>query len=138
MLLGRQIVDTGGVEGASEGLGLLPFDTVMHPTKLTRPTTIALRALPPAWSMLDGLTVTGYEIRNGRLTDGDGDDRLQVSAAGNVLATTVHGLLEDPGVLAALFGRRPIVTLDDTFEQLADAVDAHLDTDLLHRLVGER
>ena len=138
MLLGRQIVDTGGVEGASEGLGLLPFDTVMHPTKLTRPTTIALRALPPAWSMLDGLTVTGYEIRNGRLTDGDGDDRLQVSAAGNVLATTVHGLLEDPGVLAALFGRRPIVTLDDTFEQLADAVDAHLDTDLVHRLVGER
>ena len=69
----------------------------MHPTKLTRPTTIALRDLPPVWSMLDGLTVTGYEIRNGRLTTAaTADDRVQVCGAGSVLATTVHGLLEDP------------------------------------------
>ena len=91
--------------------------------------------------MLDGLTVSGYEIRNGRLTTGttvDPDDRLQVCGAGSVLATTVHGLLEDPAVLAALFGRRPAVGLDDTFEQLADVVDAHLDPGLLRRMVSDR
>ncbi|MFT3855283.1 MAG: cobyric acid synthase [Ilumatobacteraceae bacterium] len=137
MLLGRRIVDPGGVEGASDGLALLPFDTVMHPTKLTRPTAVALHDLPAPWAMLDGLDVTGYEIRNGRLTAaGASDDRLQVCAAGSVLATTVHGLLEDHAVLAGLFGARPTTTLDDTFERLADAVDAHLDTALLHRLVS--
>ena len=31
-----RVVDPDGVEGAADGLGLLPFDTVMHPTKLTR------------------------------------------------------------------------------------------------------
>ena len=92
------------------GSGCSPFDTVMHPTKLTRPTTIRFHDLPAPWRALDGLTVTGYEIRNGRLTaadDADADGALQVVADGTVLATTVHGLLEDPAVLAALFGAAP-------------------------------
>ena len=76
---------------------------------------------------------------NGRLTaPGTVHDHPEVCAAGSVLATTVHGLLEDPDVLAALFGRRPLRTLDDTFEQLADAVDTCLDTDLLRSLARDR
>ena len=38
-------------------------------------------------------------------------------------------------MLEALFGVRPRAVLDDTFDALADAVDAHLDTDLLWSLV---
>ena len=53
-----------------------------------------------------------------------------------MLATTVHGLLEDPAVLAALFGARPGDVLDATFDLLADAVDTHLDRHLLDRLVA--
>ena len=88
MLLGRRIEDPGGVEGAAEGLGLLPLDTVMHETKLTRPITVQLADLPAPWAALNGRRVTGYEIRNGRLAlraDGAAGDGAQVCAVDNVL-----------------------------------------------------
>jgi adenosylcobyric acid synthase len=47
----------------------------------------------------------------------------------------VHGLLESPDVLEALCGHRPPPVLDITFDALADAVDEHLDTALLRKLV---
>ena len=53
-----------------------------------------------------------------------------------VLATTVHGLLEDPDVVERLVGRRPRLVLDETFDLLADAIDDHVDTDLLRRLTS--
>jgi adenosylcobyric acid synthase len=141
MMLGRRVVDPAGVEGAAIGLGLLDHDTVMHPRKLTRRATLRFGDLPAAWSALEGVAATGYEIRNGRLvpltSGGSPDaDAVLVSAQGPVLATTVHGLLEEPAVLAALFGVPPGPVLDDTFDRLADAVDEHLDTALLRRLVG--
>jgi hypothetical protein len=39
-------------------------------------------------------------------------------------------------VLQALFGRRADSSLEATFDFLADAVDEHLDTELLRELVG--
>ena len=53
---------------------------------------------------------------------------------GSVLATTVHGLLEDPDVVHALCGMRVRDTIDATFDLLADAVEAHLNSRLLERL----
>jgi adenosylcobyric acid synthase len=55
---------------------------------------------------------------------------------GSVLATTVHGLFEDPDVIAAVVGVRPDPLLETTYELLADAVDEHLDTAMLRRLAG--
>jgi hypothetical protein len=52
------------------------------------------------------------------------------------MVTTVHGLFEEPDVVAALLGHRPEPVLDTTFDQLADAVDEHLDTAYLRRVVG--
>ena len=129
MMLGLAIDDRAGVEGAARGLGLLPLDTVMVPDKLTRRTTVTLRGLPGPWQALEGILATGDEIRNGRIgrsACATADER--VWASGRVLATTVHGLLEDPDVLGALVGLRPAPVLERTFDLLADAVDAHLDT----------
>jgi len=125
-MLGRSIDDPHGVEGgrqgAVEGLGLLPFTTVFEGAKVTRRRAVTMPGdLPDPWSALRGAVATGYEIRIGR-TDGG-----PVWAAGNVLATTVHGLLEDPDVVDRLVGRRPPPVLEDTFDLLADAVDEHLD-----------
>ena len=84
--------------------------------------------LPEPWAALRGATTTGYEIRNGRTPGGP------VWASGRVLATSVHGLLEDPDVVERVTGRRPPPVLEETFDLLADAVDAYLDTELLRRL----
>jgi adenosylcobyric acid synthase len=138
MLLGEGVVDDAAVEGATAGLGLLPLRTEMHAAKVTQPVTVTFPALDPPWSALSGVRSSGYEIRNGQV-DGHGCELAPlVWGRGSVLATTVHGLLENPDVLEALCGHRPAPVLDATFDGLADAVDAHLDTDLLWDLVHRR
>jgi adenosylcobyric acid synthase len=145
MLLGGDISDPSGVEGSAHGLDLLPIRTEMAPAKVTRAVDVHLGGLREPWTGLGGCTVAGYEIRHGRVwvrpdppadlvVTGDG----LAWALGSVLATTVHGLLEDPAVVAALLGTRPMPVLDRTFEALADAVDEHLDTELLWSLVNPR
>jgi adenosylcobyric acid synthase len=144
MMLGERVDDPHGVEGAARGLGLLPLVTTMARDKVTRRTVVELAGLPVPWRALEGCRVSGYEIRNGRVAGAGsgvagrddaatGDDRVWARA--NVLATTVHGLLEDPGLLEALVGVRPEPVLERTFEALADALDEHLDGDRLWELV---
>ncbi|HKA83447.1 MAG TPA: cobyric acid synthase [Acidimicrobiales bacterium] len=136
MLAGREVLDPGGIEGAADAVGLMPLVTEMEPSKLTRATTVSFPTMPSPWDGLSGLDVDGYEIRNGRVRAADCELAPLVWAHGSVLATTVHGLLESPDVLQALFGTRPPEVLDTTFELLADAIETHLDTAALWRLVG--
>ncbi|WP_424344231.1 cobyric acid synthase [Ilumatobacter sp.] len=125
MMLGNEIVDPHGVEGPPgavvEGLGLMDYSTLMGPAKRTL--AVEIEAF--------GATYSGYEIRFGELTDD-----LRFGVDGNVTATTVHGLFEHPDFIEALLGVRVEPVLEPTFDLLADAVDEHLDTDLLRRLVG--
>ena len=132
-MLGTRVSDPDGVEGGRagtvDGLGLLAFTTVYDGDKVTRRRDVTFPAeLPPPWEALRGVTAAGYEIRHGRTPGGP------VWAEGRVLATTVHGLLEDPEVVERLVGRRPPPVLEETFDLLADVVEAELDTGLLRRL----
>ena len=127
MMLGAEIADPDSIEGAARGLGIVDSTTRMDRDKTVRTVQLTPSGLDEPWQALNGLTVSGYEIRNGQ-TD-------MLVAAGPTLATTVHGLFESPDVLHALFGRRPPAVLDTTFELLADAIDEHLDTDWLLRTV---
>jgi adenosylcobyric acid synthase len=52
------------------------------------------------------------------------------------MATTVHGLFEDPSAVQALTGVSPEPVLESTFELLADLVEEHLDTTYLKSLTG--
>ena len=136
MMLGARISDPQGVEGAADGLDLLPLETAMDPDKITSGTSVEFANLPPEWRSLEGRRAVGYEIRNGRVTaHGCATGDARVWASGAILATTVHGLLEDPDVLDALVGVRPPPVLDATFDALADAVEEHLDTDRLWSMV---
>lgn len=138
-LLGRRIVDVDVVEGPCgaevQGLGLLDLHTELRARKIVGTTTIRLPAdLAGPWRRLAGTEAPGYEIHHGRTTPDDGD---LVWHRDNVLALTAHGLLEDPDVVATLLGHRP-AGLDATFDVLADAIDEHLDTRFLERLVELR
>ena len=53
---------------------------------------------------------------------------------GSVLALYLHGLLENPAVLQALFGRR-LRPLDAVFDGLADTVDAAFQPGVLRSLL---
>lgn len=146
-MLGTQLDDPDGVEGPptkNEGLGLLPVVTVFAEDKaLThREVTLPYHVDGP-WRPLAGLTVNAYEIHHGRTTNHDhcgltagSGGQSAVITDGTVAGWYLHGVLEDPEVLAALFGARPTRTLEATFDLLADAVDEHLDTALLKALVA--
>ncbi len=139
-LLGATIRDDAGVDGHAEGLALLPLTTTFRRDKTTRHTRVAFSALPEPWTSLAGRELDGYEIRHGEtradasvtnvLPDGLG------FARGVVCGIYVHGLFEQPELVEALLGARPTRTLDDTFDELADAVEASVDVDRLLSAVG--
>jgi adenosylcobyric acid synthase len=125
MMLSRSIEDPHGVEGGApgsyRGLGLVDSTTTMGVTKRTVRTVV--EAL--------GSVFDGYEIRYGELAGGE-----RFVTNGRVMATTVHGLFEHSGFIERLLGVPAVPVLEPTFELLADAIEEHLDTDLLRRLIG--
>jgi adenosylcobyric acid synthase len=138
-LLGARIDDPHGVDGAGEGLGLLPLITTFAREKLTRRTEARFANLAPPWDGLCGRRVAGYEIRHGATHVTDAVMRALPDglgfARGPVLGVYLHGLLENPGVVAALLGEAPSRTLDAVFDELADAVERHLGLDQLDALM---
>jgi adenosylcobyric acid synthase len=141
-MLGRKIADPAGVDGSREGLGLLPLETVFSVTKQTERTATRFGQLQPPWAGLSGKAVTGYQIRHGR-TEKTGPvaevlpDGLAF-ADGPVLGIYLHGLFEHTDVLEALFGEPSRRSLEEVFDALADAVEAHLDITELLRVVIEK
>jgi len=159
-MLGEALVDTHGIDGNAPGLGLLPLVTQFDMVKTVQHThtrfAVNMVGQPSAaaanpWSALAGVPVSGYEIHHGQtsqhpamaqagdvahavLPDGQGWQ----NAAGNVLGIYLHGLLEDPAALQALFGARlngPVPTLETVFERMADFIETHFEPGLLDTLV---
>jgi adenosylcobyric acid synthase len=137
-LAGDWLDDPLGLEGrppgGEAGLGLLPLATRFGATKSLAPTRARLAALAGAWAPLSGLVVDGYEIHLGqtRPTASAAPVVVLVEPAsgaalgwqqGPVLGLYLHGLLESPAVVAALFGVAP-PPRTATFGRLADVVAA--------------
>ena len=157
--LGVAIDDPLGLDGGTSsstsgsdmglGLGLLPLRTRFAPAKHLTRARHRLGALTGPWAPLAGRVVDGYEIHLGV------SDVLPPSTPcaallpavpaspglgwqqGPVLAVYLHGLFENPAVVQALFGRRP-VALDAVFDRLADAVDRHFAPGALMALMETR
>jgi adenosylcobyric acid synthase len=130
-MLGDRLDDAAGVDGSASGLGLLPVSTRFEGAKVTATGDVHLPELPSPWRELSSIAYTGYEIRHGRTTPPQA-----VVSQGAVLGLLAHGAFESEAVLEALFGRVPARSLDDVFDDLADAVEHHLDTDRLLALAG--
>jgi adenosylcobyric acid synthase len=137
-MLGQRVRDEAGVDGSAAGLGLLALDTSFEAAKRTERTATRFLQLPEPWTALSGRPLAGYQIRHGRteataalaeaLPDGLG------FVDGPALGICVHGLFESPELVRALLGRAPRRSLDQAFDELADAVEEHLDLDAVLRI----
>ena len=155
-MLGEALIDTAGIDGNGPGLGLLPLVTVFEAVKRVRRTTARFGTLEGPWAGLSGVSVTGYEIRHGHTAQhpamaAGGDLAREVmpglawqNPAGNVLGVYLHGLLEDPAVLRALFQNRKdegdaaLRTLDDVFDGLAAVLEKSFEAGVLQALVAPK
>ena len=140
-MLGEAVHDPSGLEfhGSRRGLGLLPLVTEFRPPKQVRHTQARFGSVAPPWQALSGLEIQGYEIHFG-ITAAHGPVQRVLPRdlgfqRGPVLGLYLHGLLENPQVQQALFGRTA-PALEETFDQLADAVERHLDGERLRHLFG--
>jgi adenosylcobyric acid synthase len=154
-MLGRRIRD--GVESGepeTEGLGLLPVETVFEEEKLlSRP---GGRAVGFGGDPKDvSEPVSAYEIRHGRVRVGGGeplfvtDDGEEGCRLGNTLGTSWHGVLECDGFRRALLrrvsaergldwkpGDEPFAAARERrFDVLADLISEHVDRAALMRLI---
>ena len=150
-MLGEALIDPEGIDGNGPGLGLLPLVTLFEPAKTVRHTQTRFGDLAEGpWAALSGVQVSGYEIHHGQTAQHPamakaGDVVREVipglawqNAGGNVLGLYLHGLLEDPAALQALFGKNgdaPVRTLDSVFDGLAAAVQAHFAPGVLQSLI---
>jgi len=151
-MLGRALHDPDGREGtpgSSPGLGLLDYETTLAAHKQLK--RVSGRLLLGEEGEGDGqapagASVMGYEIHMGvssggglsrpalRLDDGRADGAL--SEDGQVLATYVHGLFDEPSACAALLrwagladaqGVDLAALREASIERLADTLAEHLD-----------
>ena len=148
-MLGEALIDPHGIDGNAPGLGLLPVVTVFEEAKTVQHRQATFTDLRGAWRGLSGVGVQGYEIHHGQTAAhpamaaaGDiaypaiPDGLAWQNAAGNVLGLYLHGMFEDPRVLAALFGAET-PTLDSVFDGLADFVEKHMAPGVLQSLIRD-
>jgi adenosylcobyric acid synthase len=147
-MMGLSINDPDGVEGSTKrmpGLGLLPVDTVMEGSKVTRQVTFRFRGLGGC---------TGYEIHMGRtegkcaalntFSDGTTDGCFVDE---RTMGTYIHGILDNPQVIDSLlapFADKRDVSATSYFEfkqqqydLLADHVRQHLNMPLLYQIMSQ-
>ncbi|MBB5686503.1 cobyric acid synthase [Sphingobium boeckii] len=139
-MLGTRLSDPHGIEGAPgsvDGLGLLDVETMLTPAK-------ALRQVRGA---AFGAPFDGYEMHMGETTGPDaarpfaqfeaGRADGAISADGLVMGSYIHGLFADPGQRAALLARIGVegggrdyhASVDTALDEIAAALEAHLDID---------
>jgi adenosylcobyric acid synthase len=132
-MLGGDLHDPHGVEGAGRGLGLLPLTTEFEREKRYVRGDYTFAPLQGFWAPLSELAFDGYEIRHGRswMRSAAAPD-LRVGLPSDcgwqsqqLLALYTHGLFENAGIMRAMFGAG-VRTLEDTLDALAQFVRRHI------------
>ncbi len=167
-MMGRRILDPHRVESSdpeTEGLNLLPVDTVFEPVKETHRVSGTVTIETGLLSRSQGASVEGYEIhmgssvqagavaapfsisRTGRDTQNDG----AMSENGRALGTYIHGLFNSHGLRRAVLEQLAEwkgvalppptdtggqLSRDAEYDKLAETVRNSLDMDLLYRITG--
>ncbi len=151
-MLGTEINDSG-VEGtcgacSEKGLGLLDVSTHFGSyNKKTRQAEKIVTGNGAILGQIKGEKVKGYEIHMGETTGGVPafEDDGSVSDNGLVIGTYLHGLFENENIRSAfldyLYKRKGLahadVKLCDGIGELANFIEAHLDMDLIYRIMED-
>jgi adenosylcobyric acid synthase len=157
-MLGRTIADPAHVESLSdrsEGLGLLPVETVFAPDKVTHRARARVQGGPGWLAALRGETLIGYEIHMGRTTGGAAWLDIQersgqtvnspdgaVGFDGRVWGCYLHALFENESLRRAWLrslgwhdlGPSAHYDRNQVFDALANHVQAALDMKRLDQL----
>ncbi len=162
-MLGQSILDPEKIEhtGEVEGLGLLPFQTRMNPTKVTRQITGSLIAGTLFGQQLTPTPVTGYEIHIGATTYAPDAQRLAILADGSsdgciaastrIFGTYLHGIFDDDtfrhtflGAARSFHNLTPATTFNNwkqlreaALNRLAETVRSSLDMPQIFSWVGK-
>lgn len=149
-MLGKRIFDPNCVEGSTrsvDGLGYLDVETILDPSKTTRPSRGVHRE--------SGLPVEGYEIHLGQtkgtdcrrpFVEIDGKIEGAQSKDGLVTGTYMHGIfssdefrryfLENLGATASNYNYSQ--SIDQVLDELAQHLEAHLDIDQMLKIAYAR
>lgn len=140
-MLGAALHDPDGIEGIARsirGLGLLEFETTLKPVK-------RLACVTGSLLVGSGAKVSGYEIHMGLscgaalgrpALDLGGRPDGAIAADGQILATYLHGLFDEPSACSALLAwaglQRPESVdyarlREESIDRVADAVAGHVD-----------
>lgn len=167
-MMGRTILDPKRVESEkvrSEGLGLLPVESIFGAEKSTRQVRGEVIAATGLFGKARGQRFSGYEIHMGRTSgrnlrpifrldarSGKSCEEVEgcLGAEGYILGTYMHGVFHNDGLRHALLealaerkgARWPtaksITPIGDPYDRLAAQVKASLDMNLIRRLAGLR
>lgn len=154
-MMGTAVIDPDGLEGRpgrTDGLGLLPVETVLQAPKTTTLTRFS-------W---DGTEGHGYEIHMGQTTrQGPAQAMLQVAErnglacgdadgcvadGGQAMGTYLHGLFDTPAIVRKWLDGIGLARLavgelqgplarNQAYEALADHMEAHIDMAAIQALV---
>jgi adenosylcobyric acid synthase len=122
-MLGHQIVDTDGIEtaGCTKGLGLLPINTTMRPSKVSRNSAGQLVTQSLFGKPIQSVSLRGYEIHVGetsylgksqpfaqltRLSDGRAESEVDgcITPDTRIFGTYLHGLFDEDSFRHAFIG----------------------------------
>jgi adenosylcobyric acid synthase len=148
-MLGSTVADPDGIEGeagSALGLGLLEIDTVLGGDKVLEPCrgrTVVGDGVYEGFEMHIGRT-TGEGLTRPMLVREDGSGEGAVSADGRVSGCYVHRLFDSGEARAALLAELGVasqaldhrVAVDKALDEIADALETHLDIAALAKLAG--
>jgi adenosylcobyric acid synthase len=146
-MLGLKLLDPHGVDGAADGLGLLSLVTEFSTTKTLQHREVQFGDVAGSWAALSNLRCRCYEIHQGQTQLPPAGERLHQdtralidnlawqNSSGHVLGLYLHGLFENPAVIAALFGAT-VRSLDTVFDGLADCLDRNIEPDFFKQLIA--
>ena len=148
-MLGRSVGDPDGIEGpagSAEGLGLLDVDTVLSGDKVLEPCrgrTVVGAGAYDGFEMHMGRT-TGAGLGRPLLRREDGTGEGAVSADGRVAGCYIHRLFDAGAARAALLAELGVaseavdhrIAVDAALDEIAAALEVHVDIAALARLAG--